>query len=237
MLKKILFSVSVLSFCFSVNAKEAKTSISPYSSDEFQELSEPYRYITGAFLGLGLGYASVPLKVNAKKTEAPAAEFKAKKKKGQTEMSLLAGFGMAFRRNFYTGLDIEFCKRFSKHESPTPNENFKIVHHPTFGLNMYARLGYQFPLSGTMIYSAFGFAKLIGHLETVNAENKKVKSSFGTYSPTIGLGIEKRINYDWSIRLDAKYSLTKKKTKEIEKFKYEGKVSKTAIKLYVTKMF
>ena len=118
---------------------------------------------------------------------------------------------------------------------------------------MCARFGYQLPLQSTLIYGTIGFVKLRGGVK-IKYNGKEYGSSYGTYSPTIGLGIEHRINYDWNLRLDARYSIPKKKTKtltfsvdknatattpatHLNRYKYNGKVSKITIKFYVTRSF
>ena len=109
MLKKLLVCVSLVSFVNVIGADTSKTSSvdkknkEPISSlDEFQPLSEPYRYISGAYCGAGVGYAFIPLKINTTYNDV-TTEYK--KKKAQPEIFLTAGFGSSFYKDYYAGLE------------------------------------------------------------------------------------------------------------------------------------
>ena len=253
MLKKLLVCVSLVSFVNVIGADTSKTSSvdkknkEPISSlDEFQPLSEPYRYISGAYCGAGVGYAFIPLKINTTYNDV-TTEYK--KKKAQPEIFLTAGFGSSFYKDYYAGLEMEFCKKFSKRKSYHKDGVYGVEHRPTFGLGMSVRFGYQMPLYKSMIYGSIGFSKLIGR-SYVKHEDKEYTASFGSYSPTLGLGIERRINYNWNIRLEGLYSVPKKKTKDITRletvandqvtkhvYETKGRISRFAIRVYVTRTF
>ena len=205
---------------------------------DFVELDEPYQYVTGAYWGITVGPTFVKNKLvasNKDTNESRNISFS----KTQFDFGLMAGFGTSFYKDYYVGLEMEMLKRTGKgvHYKKEGDE-FGLRFQSQFGLNMNVRFGYLFPKQGNMVYVMVGFSRTLG--KAVGKDNnKEVEQSFGSYFPIIGIGIEHKINYDWNIRLDAKYSITSKDS-EKRMYKdapwiYEAKPQSVGIRLSITR--
>jgi hypothetical protein len=186
------------------------------SDDDFMELDDPYQYVTGAYWGISVGPTFVKHKLTADSVSQSTSISKT-----QFDFGLLAGFGTSFYKDYYVGIEMEMMERTGggthyKNEKDT----FGLRFQPQFGLNMNVRFGYLFPKQGNMVYLMTGFSRTLGKVVGKSADGKeKIEQSFGSYFPIVGIGIEHKINYDWNVRLDVKYSIT---SKDSEKCMYKG---------------
>lgn len=208
-------------------------------NDEYSnlpELGEPCRYVSGAYFGLGGTISNIKHKVTAKKKNSKQ-DIGESKSNAQFDLSLIAGFGSAFYKQYYAGIEFDFFKRFKG--SSSRKEDMEVRFPSNIGLNMDVRFGRQLPHYGSLVYVTVGFARVIGEV-TFYSNNKSAKYSFGSFYPTLGLGIEKKINNDWNIRGDVRFAITSKddnKDAKIDKteWKYEGKPNRVAFRISVTR--
>lgn len=186
------------------------------SDDDFVELDEPYQYVTGAYWGISVGPTFVKHKLTADSVSQNTSISKT-----QFDFGLLAGFGTSFYKDYYVGIEMEMMERTGGGTHyKSENDPFGLRFQPQFGLNMNVRFGYLFPKQGNMVYAIVGFSRTLGKVVGKNADgSEKIEQSFGSYFPVVGIGIEHKINYDWNVRLDVKYSIT---SKDSEKCMYKG---------------
>jgi len=192
------------------------------SDDDFIELDEPYQYVTGAYWGVTVGPTFVKHKLTATDESGENVLQSTNISKTQFDYGLMAGFGTSFYKDYYVGLEMEMLKRAGKGVHKNEDEAFGLRFQSQFGLNMNVRFGYLFPKQGNMVYAMVGFSRTLGKAVGEDENNKTVEQSFGSYFPIVGVGIEHKINYDWNIRLDAKYSITSRDSDK--KMKKDGPV-------------
>ena len=207
--------------------------------DDFIELDEPYQYVTGAYWGVTVGPTFVKHKLTATDKDAKNVLQSTNISKTQFDFGLMAGFGASFYKDYYVGLETEILKRAGKGTYyKNENDAFGLKFQPQFGLNMNVRFGYLFPKQGNMVYAMVGFSRTLGKAVGKDDNDKRVEQSFGSYFPTVGVGIEHKINYDWNIRLDVKYSITSKDSdKKMKKDEpvYGAKPQSMGIRLSITR--
>jgi hypothetical protein len=197
--------------------------------DELPELSEPYRNVSGAYYGLGLGSSIISHKVTYSKGEDQKSDFK--KNAHQFDVSLIAGFGAPFYDRYYAGIEFDIFKRFSKKTSY--NDEIGIIHSSNIGLNMDVRFGYLFPEHGSMVYLTAGFARIVGR---VTFDKGNTEGSFGSFYPTVGVGLEHKINHQWNVRGDFRMAITSKDdNKYSHNWKYEAKPNRIAFRVSITR--
>ncbi|MDR3187439.1 MAG: porin family protein [Holosporaceae bacterium] len=197
--------------------------------DEFSELSEPHRNVSGAYYGLGLGSSLISHKVTYGKGEGQKSS--SKKNAHQFDISLILGFGAPFYGRCYAGVEWDLFKRFSK---KTSYENeIGIIHSANIGLNMDVRFGYLFPEHGSMVYFTAGFARIVGR---VTFNRGSTEGSFGSFYPTLGVGVEHKINHRWNVRGDFRLAITSKDdNKYSHGWKYEAKPNRIAFRVSITR--
>ncbi|GHT95109.1 hypothetical protein FACS1894122_12350 [Alphaproteobacteria bacterium] len=126
----------------------------------------------------------------------------------QYDLSLIAGFGAPFHKNWYAGIEFALFKRFG--ERKKDNGLIGIKHSSIIGMDMDVRLGYLFPQSGNLLYVTIGFTRILGRATFPQDKERRGEVSFGSFYPTFGFGIEHKINHNWNIRGDFRISLTSK---------------------------
>jgi hypothetical protein len=186
-----------------VDAKKATTQnidSQDYVLSDFQKLSEPERRISGAYYGLGLGASMMSHSILVRRA---ASDSTLKSTATQLDLSLILGFGSDFYNKYYAGIEFDMFKRFpvKRKKFTFEGQNVCVEHQASIGLNMDARFGYQLPHKGILPYVTVGFARVIGN---VNG------SSFGSFYPTFGIGIEHKLNQKCNVRFDIRAALTSK---------------------------
>ena len=210
------------------------------NNNDFMELDEPYRYVTGAYWGLSVGPTFVKHKLTAHNETADTYQ-KTSFSKTQFDLALLGGFGTSFYKDYYVGIEMEMMKRFGKGEHyKNGSDKFGLKFNSQFGLNMNVRFGYLFPKQGNMVYALVGFSRTLGKVIEKKADGSNNEKSFGSYFPTVGIGIEHKMNYDWNVRLDVKYSITSSDSNrriggKIDPWVYTAKPQSVGVRLSVTR--
>lgn len=235
-MRKIVVALLAVTFC-SVNAERTENK----DESELSELGEPCRYVSGAYYGLGLGLSHISHKVNAVKNNVENISLK--KNSNQYDLSIIAGFGSAFYKRYYAGIEMELFKRLKG--SSSTNDEINITFPATVGLNMDVRFGYQFPESGCLAYVTAGFSRVLGKTAfKVNTNRRRGgkthEMSFGSFYPTFGAGVEYKIDHHWNIRGDVRFAITSKDdNKRIRvnnnNWKFDAKPSRLAFRISVTR--
>lgn len=240
-MKKLFFITSLFSVCVSSNSQttdleplenvyqnptvKPEEKILPKStSDDLIELAMPERKIGGGYIGLGLGLAKVSLNAKTtreKKDTVNSLFLEHKKSTLQYNLSLITGFGNAFYKDYYIGIELDLSKKFKENTSENADKTFGVQHKANVGLNMDVRFGLLMPQSGLLVYSTVGFARVIGDF-IINTNDMKEKHKFGSFYPTIGLGTEYKLNNSWNIRGDLRYAITAKDDKNLKQFTKNG---------------
>ncbi|MDR0678518.1 MAG: porin family protein [Holosporaceae bacterium] len=209
-------------------------------TDEFLELAEPQKNIGGAYYGLGVTLSQISHKVKAVKNDLLETSFK--KSGSQFDISLIGGFGSAFHKRYYAGIEMELFQRFSG--KTQYNGEVGIIYASGIGLNMDVRFGYLFPEHGYLIYTTVGFARVLGKVSfqsDIARRRENPKGTFGSFYPTFGAGIEHKINHLWNVRGDFRISITSKDddkhltVSRTSHWKYEAKPSRVAFRISVTR--
>jgi opacity protein-like surface antigen len=185
-------------------AHEEKVNAS-FENDDFQKLSDPYNYISGAYYGLGIGISRISHSIKALVDHEETRNLKSSS--NQYDVSILTGFGTNFHNRFYVGIELELFGRLPKRKKT--EGDLSIEHTLSMGLNMDVRLGYQFPENGIMPYATFGFSK-VGGKALITRANKNISVAFGSFYPTCGLGVEYKLSHSWHIRGDCRIAITSK---------------------------
>lgn len=199
-MKKFLVFLSILS--------SGVVSAENSNGDDFMELDEPYRYVTGAYWGVGVGPTFVRHKLSAQNGSTGATQ-QTNLSKTQMDLALLGGFGTSFYKDYYVGIEMEMMKRCGKGTHyANDSDALGLRFHSQFGLNMNVRFGYLFPKQGNMVYAMVGFSRTLGKVVEEGSGGEEATGTFGSYYPIVGGGFEHKINYDWNARFDVKYSIT-----------------------------
>lgn len=179
---------------------------------EFLPLSDPYKRISGAYFGAGLDFSHISHDMQLFVGDEKKATSKMSASTFQPAIALVGGFGTTFYGDWYAGLEFEFFKRFS--ERTKKKDNMGLIFKSTLGLNMDARLGYQFPKNGVMVYMSIGFARVLGAMSArENDKVKPTKKTFGSFFPTIGAGVAYKLNQSWIVQANVHYSIGSKEKK------------------------
>ncbi|MDR2681999.1 MAG: hypothetical protein LBB29_03060 [Holosporaceae bacterium] len=249
---KKLFICSLLLFSevFSSDVQNSADVANVTSGDDFIELSEPYKIIGGAYVGLGVGLASIKHKLNANKITGGRKEpVSLHNSANQYDIVLIAGFGSAFYKNYYAGIEFSIFRRFCEKTKFVNEEAIGLQHTSGIGFDMDVRIGYLLPESGNLIYGTVGFARIVGAVTFRQIDgqqgwkqgtNGHHKVSFGSFYPTFGLGMEHKIDDTWNVRGDVRMSLTSKddgKRYRINgnNWEFDVRPNKFAIRLSVTR--
>lgn len=221
---------------------EKQSSEKSAASNEFLELSEPDRNVNGAYYGLGFALSRISHDVKTWKNGASdAMNFEATN--NQFDASLIGGFGSAFYKRYYAGIEMELFKRFGGKTSCHTNEEVGIIHNSAIGLNMDVRFGYLLPKQGSLVYATIGFARVVGKLvfyEGSGRNRRGQEGSFGSFYPTFGVGLEHKINHLWNVRGDFRISITSKDDNKYlntrsANWKYEAKPNRIAFRISITR--
>jgi hypothetical protein len=231
--KAFFLSVFLCSVVFTASADADIVNDKSEMSEEFSELGEPQKNIGGAYYGLGLSLSMTSH--NLKGTKPRSEELNFKSSSNQKDISLIGGFGAAFYKRYYAGIEMDFFKRFSGSTNYSHDRQLGIAHNSAMGLNMDVRFGYLYPQYGYLVYGTFGFARIQGQA-LLNCGSYYAEGSFGSFYPTFGAGIEKRLNHHWNIRADFRISATVKDDNRYIRgttWKYEAKPGRTAFRFSV----
>ncbi len=236
-MQKIVIALLTVAF-YSVNAESTENTAK--DDNEFIELGEPCKYVSGAYYGLGLGVSHISHKVNALKNNVGKVSMS--KSSNQYDLSLIAGFGSAFYKRYYAGIELEMFKRFKG--SNSGNDELTVVFPSTIGMNMDVRFGYQLPENGSLVYLTAGFARVLGKtafaVTTNNRKHKTIEVSHGSFYPTFGVGLEYKVNHNWNVRGDFRFSITSKDDNKYVRvnnstWKFDAKPSRIAFRISVTR--
>ncbi|MDR0580892.1 MAG: porin family protein [Holosporaceae bacterium] len=228
-LTRLALLVSMVSSATLVGASEQP--MGNVEEKDFLPLGEPERQIDGAYLGGGLATSSISHKLHAEKVGEGRVDFS--KSGVQMDISALAGFGSAFYKRNYIGIEMEFFKRLGGGESFHSNGELGLRRCSDLGLNLDVRPGYLFPLRGALVYATVGVARVRGQVVSKTGSHQ---STFGSYYPTVGIGIEQMINSRWSVRGDIRRSITSKDDgKQFGGWKYDAKPNRTAMRILLVR--
>jgi hypothetical protein len=205
-------------------------------SEEFLDLDEPDRNISGAYYGLGFTLSRISHSMKASRS---GQEVSFKKADNQYDISLIGGFGSMFYKRYYAGIEMEFFRRFSGKTNYHSSGAIGLKHTSTVGLNMDVRFGYVFPKQGSLVYATIGCARVLGTVvsaEGVGRNARVQEGSFGSFYPTVGGGVEKKLNSRWNVRGDLRVSITSTDdNRRVRNWNFEAKPSRTALRVSVTR--
>lgn len=209
------------------------------SGDDLLELDEPYKYVTGAYWGVSVGPSFVSYKLDAH-CEAAGLKQNTNLSKTMWDMALLAGFGTSFYKDYYIGIEMELMKRKGKSVYfKEDTDVWGLKFSPQFGFNMNLRLGYLFPKQGNMVYALLGFSRTLGKVVEKRNDNIVNEKGFGSYYPVVGLGVEHKINHNWNVRMDVKYSISSKDSEDRrhgkDKWHYSVRPKNVGVRFSITR--
>lgn len=233
-MKKVFVVLCALSAAHSSYAEEILTE-QRAGQEEFQRFDEPYKTVSGAFWGVGLGAARTQHKVDF--AQGNSEERHHSSSALQAELSLLMGFGAPFHGRCYAGLEFELFRRFSG-KTRDYDDQLHIHHCMNMSFNFDARFGYLFPKNGNLIFLTAGVSRVFGRVSF--EKDKKPESSFGSFFPAVGCGIEHKINSNWNVRADCRYVISSRDNEhEVivnrRRYRYKGKANRAAVRFAVTR--
>jgi hypothetical protein len=195
--------------------------------DEFLELGEPNKDISGAYVGAGCALSCITLDVSA--SRGSGGEITVKDTAVRPDISLIGGFGAQFYKQYHAGIEMELFKRLGGKTVYHSNGDIGVMHSGTIGLNMDIRVGRHFAQQGVLVYGTVGFARVLGH-----AHNARIgqNGSFGSFYPSFGVGVAKKMNHRWTAQFDLRMAIPSKDgDKLLGEWTYGGKPSRTAVRL------
>lgn len=236
-MKNISYVVAVflLAGSYEVVAQENVANNEADLQKEFAPLTDPYATVSGAYYGIGVSANAFSSKYSIK--EAPAGSNVPQNKKQSKTLpafSLLAGFGSTIYKSLYTGIEFDIFYRLkggkNSNDNPIRTKSYS-------GFNMDVKFGYQLPKYSSLLYVTAGFARVLGQ---VSFDAGRTTSTYGTFHPTIGVGIVKKINDSWNFMVDLKYIIASKdNNKEYHaasgRYVYDAKPQNLSIRLAITK--
>lgn len=204
-------------------------------ADDFQELGEPSKIISGAYWGLETNAAFIKHNVDVENNNQRSSYSSSST---QMELGLLGGFGAAFHQKWYTGIELKIFRRFKG--KTEDHDKVHIEHTQNTSLAMDVRLGRLFPQQGNLVYGSFGFTRVFGRVYFDGNNGAREYGSFGSFYPTIGIGIEHKIGNMCNVRCAAQYTITTKDNKHATRvgnttWQREGKPNRFSIGVAVTR--
>lgn len=178
--------------------------------DSFCEVGAPDDTFSGIYLGCGLGYDFIDNKYELT-PDSGVVLNNVKKKKGSISTHAynfygILGFNGVFNRFWLAGVETELfirCGGQTKH-----NNGVRIEHKNTYGFNFKLRGGYIFRPISILAYLGVAAERSISHIAILNNANTySLNRSFGSYHPSLSLGIEKKMRNNWSARLELSYTI------------------------------
>jgi hypothetical protein len=227
-------------FGAAVAAEEAQESPSdrdPVVLDDFLELAEPERNISGAYWGTGLTLSNISYHVKVVQYLKGMKTTDFHTSGSQFDISLIGGFGTTFYKRYYAGIEMDFFKRLGSKRNYHSDGDVGVRFDPTLGLNMDVRFGKLFPDRGLLAYVTVGFSRVLGKV-VVEQWGYPKEGSFGSFYPTFGLGIEKKVNSLWNVRGDFRISITNNDDKRYIRGTgnvYDGQPERWAVRISVTR--
>ena len=183
-----------------------------YSDDEdqFCEVGKPDDVFSGIYIGAGLGYdflnhkydLSVPAGISLPNVQNKKSSINTH----AYNIYGLFGIGGVFNRFWYTGAETElFIRRGGQTKNKT---GIRVESKNTYGFNFRLRGGYIFRPSGLLAYASIAAERSINHIAMVDSANHyRYDRSFGSYNPSLSIGLEKKLRNNWSARIDLSYTI------------------------------
>lgn len=214
---------------------------------ELPELSEPIYNFSGMYTFIGAGYDTTGNKVRITNSRVNL--------KGRTRNLVLfggIGCGGVFQDKYYLGIDFEAFRRSNGNEKTinTTSISNSVLYsyvraHNTLGIAIKSRIGYIRPGCSYMPYIIFGCERFQHQFRMVakqgNVSSSSNRDTYGSFYPVFGLGIEKKLNNNWSFRTEVTYNLgiwddtSKKINLGSATIPYKAKGNRASIKVMFSK--
>ena len=224
------------------------------ANNKFSEVGRPDEVFSGIYAGFGCGLDFIDNKYEiaerpAYGTTALNTVIDITQRKGSINLSpyniiAFAGFGGVFNRFYYLGFETElFVRRGGKTKH---NGGVAIEAKSTYGFNFKLRGGYIFRPANIMLYTVLAVDRSINNISLKLKDQNKYTGdeSFGSYHPLIGLGVEKKLRNNWSLRAEASYTIgiwddTGKRIQAATNVlvPFKARANKKSIKLAIVKYF
>lgn len=237
------YSLLLLSLCISASSL-ASDSIKYYSTDtDFCEVGAPDEVFSGMYASFGIGASFLDNKYEI--ADTPVVNGLTKKGSMNTNTQALygvLGFGGVFRNVVYLGAESELFARHGSSEKESGNVRIKT--RGTYGFNFKLRAGYVFRRHGLILYSIIGANRCIGHI-SIKKNNQYIgEVSYGSYHPMLGIGVEKKLRNNWSVRTEFSYTIgiwdDTQKAFELSAntlLPFKAKANQKTVKILVSKYF
>lgn len=237
------YSLFLLSLCIS-STSLAADDIKYYSKDaDFCEVGEPDEVFSGTYVSFGIGASFLDNKYEI--ADTPIVNGLTKKGGMNTNTQALYGvfgFGGVFRSVVYLGAESELFMR--RGSSIKESGNVRIKTRGTYGFNFKLRAGYVFRRHGLILYSIVGADRCIGHISIKNNNEYIGEVSYGSYHPMLGIGVEKKLRNNWSVRTEFSYTIglwdDTQKAFELNantRLPFKAKSNQKTVKILISKYF
>lgn len=209
------------------------------------DLATPDDVFGGMYIGAGVGFDSLDNKYELQIPENINMQNVTKLKDSISTNTYdifgVFGFGGVFNRFYYVGLETDFTYRMNS--KTKDNNSVQIEHKKTYAFNFKLRGGYIFRPAGVLLYTAVSADRSINHILIKSNDGKFIgRESFGSYHPSISVGVEKKLRNNWSARGEFSYTIgiwddTGKKIdiSNTQYIPFKAKTNKKSIKLMICK--
>lgn len=201
---------SVFFTCLFLISSAAHGIVYEDEKDKFNPVGAPDEVFSGLYAGFGLDLISNECKYEIFATEKLDANIKQGYKGSLRNFPYsflgILGFGGVYNRWCYLGVETELF--FRRGGGTKVNDYIKILSKNTYGFNFRLRGGYIFKQHGLMIYGTISADRSINHIAAKKLEDGYTSyESFGSYHPSIGIGLEKKLRDNWGIRGEFVYTI------------------------------
>lgn len=206
---KILNGAFIIVFC-AISSWAIEYSDGDDTQSGFSKVCKPDDVFSGIYLGGGLGYDFLDNKYDIDvPTNVTLNSLRQKKGSINTHAYNLYGvfgFGGVYNRFWYTGVETElFVRRGgqTKHD-----KGVRIENKNAYGFNFRLRGGYIFTSIGLLTYIGAAAERSINHIAIKdNTNSYPHDKSYGSYHPSLSIGLEKKLRNNWSLRMDLCYTI------------------------------
>jgi len=203
---------SVFCTCLFLISSAASGIVYEDENSKFSPVGAPDEVFSGMYVGLGLELISNECKYEIL-THNELCNTIQNNHRGSIRTypySFLGiiGFGGVYNRFYYAGVETELF--FRRGGGTKESNDIRIQTKNTYGFNFRLRGGYIFKQHGLMLYGTVSADRSINNIaaKKQNPEGEYTGyESFGSYHPSIGIGLEKKLRDNWGIRGEFVYTI------------------------------
>lgn len=205
---------SVFCTCLFLISSAASGIVYEDENSKFSPVGAPDEVFSGMYVGLGLELISNECKYEIltvgndgyKLSGSINAGYKSSVRTYPYSFLGIIGFGGVYNRFYYAGVETELF--FRRGGGTKESNDIRIQTKNTYGFNFRLRGGYIFKQHGLMLYGTVSADRSINNIAAKKQAGEYTGyESFGSYHPSIGIGLEKKLRDNWGIRGEFVYTI------------------------------